>query len=223
MLTPGAGMNICPLCYHGSSPAAEICEHCHKHRFRGGAILVESSPSSHALPTRANGSLSTITQKSNAVKNAELLRSPPPFVQYNTPAPPTRQMNQATQVQHPLATPIRVILKPRLEVVRGERVGVSFAILEGKNIIGRTVHQPADIDLTGLERPEQVWSSRQHAVITFDGQAMILEDLKSLNGTFVNRVKIHPGQQRVLQPNDIVQIGTVQLRVIVVGERVDGE
>ena len=42
---------------------------------------------------------------------------------------------------------------------------------------------------------------------------MVIEDLNSLNGTFVNRQRIHPGQQRELHPGDIVQVGTVQLRV----------
>ena len=76
------------------------------------------------------------------------------------------------------------------------------------------------LDLTGQEPPERVWTSRQHACFIFDGKSVILEDMNSLNGTFVNRQRVFPGQQRVLQPNDVVQIGTVQLRMLVSAETV---
>ncbi len=104
---------------------------------------------------------------------------------------------------------------PRLVVVRGERLNVAYPILEGKNYIGRAAEQPVDIDLDGQEAVERIWTSRQHAVITWDRGELILEDLNSLNGTFVNRSRIHPGQQRVLKADDIVQIGTVQLKVVI--------
>ncbi len=44
---------------------------------------------------------------------------------------------------------------------------------------------------------------------------MTIEDLNSSNGTYVNRTRIYPGQKRPLAVNDIVQIGNVQLKVIV--------
>ena len=103
----------------------------------------------------------------------------------------------------------------RLIAVRGQRVGVDYPIYEGKNYIGRSADTPADIDLTMQEPEEQVWASRHHAVITFDGGQLELEDLNSLNGTFVNRVRLHPGQRRRLVANDVIAIGTVHLRVVV--------
>lgn len=103
---------------------------------------------------------------------------------------------------------------PQLRVVRGEKIDMIFRILPGKNYLGRTSpDKPVDIDLTNQERVEQVWASRQHAVITLDRGAVLLEDLNSLNGTYVNRVRLYPGQSKVLQPGDVLQIGTVQLRL----------
>jgi len=63
------------------------------------------------------------------------------------------------------------------------------------------------------EPPERIWSSRQHALITFEDGLLAIEDLNSTNGTFVNRLRVHPGQKRPLQVNDVIQIGTVQLKV----------
>lgn len=100
-----------------------------------------------------------------------------------------------------------------LTTVRGERLGQIYLLLNGKNFIGRsTPEKPADIDLTTQERAEQVWSSRQHALITFDGSTATIEDLNSLNGTFVNRTRLYPGQKVTLAAGDVLQIGTVQMR-----------
>ena len=104
---------------------------------------------------------------------------------------------------------------PRLVVVRGERLNAIFPILDGKNYVGRGGERPVDIDLDGQEAVERTWTSRQHAVLTWDRGALVIEDLNSLNGTFVNRVRIHPGHRQVLHPGDVVQIGTVQMRVTV--------
>ncbi len=104
--------------------------------------------------------------------------------------------------------------KPRLIVKRGEKIDMQYPIYSGKNYIGRTDEKPVDIDLENQEPADRIWTSRQHAVITFENGTLTIEDLNSLNGTFVNRTRVHPGQVRTLQVNDIIQIGTVQLRVI---------
>jgi hypothetical protein len=110
----------------------------------------------------------------------------------------------------PFQTPA---VEPKLVVVRGERPNVAYPILNGRNYIGRCADKPVDIDLEGQEAIERIWTSRQHAVLTWDGQTLVIEDLNSLNGTFVNRNRIHPGQRQVLRAGDVVQVGTVQLRV----------
>src|SRR5947199_219861 len=75
--------------------------------------------------------------------------------------------------------------QPRLVVVRGQKVNAEFPIYEGMNFIGRADEKPVDIDLEDQEPPERVWCSRQHALITFEDNALLLEDLNSANGTFV--------------------------------------
>jgi len=107
---------------------------------------------------------------------------------------------------------IDAILQPRLVVVRGETLNVSFNLLDGKNYVGRSADVPVDVDLDGQESLDRIWTSRRHAVITKEKNQFLLEDLNSLNGTFVNRTRIHPGQRHYLQPGDVIQIGTVQLR-----------
>lgn len=105
--------------------------------------------------------------------------------------------------------------RPRLIVLRGEKIDEQFPLYDGKNYMGRTDEKPVDIDLDSQEPQDKIWTSRQHAVITFENGILTIEDLNSLNGTFVNRIRVHPGQVRTLQVNDIIQVGTVQLRVII--------
>jgi FHA domain len=105
--------------------------------------------------------------------------------------------------------------QPRLVVLRGLKRNVEYPIYEGHNFIGRADEKPVDIDLDDQEPPDRVWSSRQHALITFEEGKLLVEDLNSANGTFVNRVRIYPGQKRELAVGDVLQVGTVQMKLIV--------
>ena len=95
---------------------------------------------------------------------------------------------------------------------------VQYPLYPGKNYLGRTDDKPVDIDLDDQEAPDRIWCSRQHAVITFENGRLTIEDLNSLNGTFVNRTRVHPGQVRDLHENDVIQVGTVHMKVT--GEQV---
>lgn len=156
---------------------------------------------------------------------AEVISSPVSVPQVESPAaapppanPPASPV--VTPVEGPAASPadsgrLPTNAKPRLVVLRGQRISVEYPLYEGHNFIGRTDERPVDIDLEDQEPPDRIWSSRQHAVITYEDARLAIEDLNSSNGTFVNRNRIHPGQKRPLKPNDIIQIGTVQMKVLV--------
>jgi FHA domain len=103
---------------------------------------------------------------------------------------------------------------PRLRVVRGRKVNLEYPIKDGPNYIGRRDDAPVEIDLEEQEPAERIWTSRKHAVLHFADGVLELEDLNSLNGTFVNRTRVAPGERRILKINDIVQVGTIQMRVV---------
>jgi hypothetical protein len=69
-----------------------------------------------------------------------------------------------------------------------------------------------DIDLTsdgGLEKGV----SRRHAKITRRGSEVFIEDLGSINGTFLNRKKLTPYLPQMLKSGDELQLGKLILRV----------
>ena len=115
----------------------------------------------------------------------------------------------------PASVPVSAQVRPKLVVLRGLRIDVEYPVYEGRNTIGRFADKPVDIDLMNQESVEQIWCSRQHAVVTCETGIVAVEDLNSLNGTWVNGVRIHPGQRRPLKPGDVLQIGTVQMKLVI--------
>lgn len=224
-------MNICPICLFVNSAAVAACARCGKYRFEDRAACVSTmtaddgaacdplpplSDPCTATTADAKAEAGQVTRRSSRLAVAASLREPPaPPPTLPVPHEPGEVMTNARPGAVNEARPpsSRLIIRLGLEVVRGEKLGKFLPILEGRNVIGRAVTEPVDIDLTGQEPVERVWVSRKHAVIHYDGTALILEDLNSLNGTFVNRVRLAAGSQRGLQFGDVVQFGTVQLRV----------
>ena len=82
----------------------------------------------------------------------------------------------------------------------GGRAGETFALDKPQTTIGRS--PDCDIFL------DDVTVSRRHAVVTQGDAMFTIEDLGSLNGTFLNRSRIEKGE---LENGDEVQIGKYRL------------
>jgi hypothetical protein len=129
-------------------------------------------------------------------------------------AGPTRVASQPTQ-QRPGATAAHAApraAQPRLVVLRGVIPGAWYPLAEGSTIVGRDADR-VDINLTEQESAANSMTSRQHALILCQNGSLFIQDLKSRNGTFVNRMRVEPGQTWPLQANDVIQIGGVFLKV----------
>lgn len=113
----------------------------------------------------------------------------------------------------PTPSPMPRLGEPRLVVLRGEVPGVAFPLLAGRNTLGRAGDRPVDIELSGQEHVQRTWTSRQHACVRVEAGHLYVDDLMSLNGTFLNGSRVHPGQPRPVRAGDILQVGTVQMRL----------
>jgi len=91
-----------------------------------------------------------------------------------------------------------------LRFISGKYQGGEFPMVPNKEIV---VGRSSDLDMVLVE--EMV--SRKHARITYEHESIVIEDLGSTNGTFVNGEKIKRVQ---LKEGDRVLIGTSILKVV---------
>ena len=91
----------------------------------------------------------------------------------------------------------------------GGRTGETFPLEGERTLIGRSPDCEIFLD--------DVTVSRKHAVLHRRDDAFVIEDLGSLNGTYVNRERI---DEVALQTGDEVQIGKFRL-VFIAGPRLD--
>ena len=75
-----------------------------------------------------------------------------------------------------------------------------FALLDGL-----TIGRQGDISVEGKKGSRYV--SRVHATFIRDGDAWYIRDENSSNSTYVNSVKLKPGEMRRLGPDDLISLG----------------
>jgi hypothetical protein len=92
--------------------------------------------------------------------------------------------------------------------------GPALIVRSGGGRAGETFHPDADGETTIGRSPEcgifldDVTVSRKHAVLRNEGDTFTIEDLGSLNGTFVNRKRVETAR---LDDGDELQIGKYRL------------
>jgi hypothetical protein len=210
----------CPFCGFENEEGALFCEQCKSDL--GTEPTPPSPPGSPTEPLVETVALATAQPLGEAFPVAAPFTAAPdtePAADIPVAAPmaaePASPVATEAAPEAPTAPSAAPPGMPSLVVVRGLKMNTEYPIYPGENFIGRVDEKPVDIDLEDQEPPDRVWSSRQHACIIFDEatREMTIEDLNSSNGTFVNRTRVYPGQKRPLNANDVIQIGTVHLKV----------
>ncbi len=84
----------------------------------------------------------------------------------------------------------------QLKVLRGPRVGASFALQQGENLAGRNADNPVHLGSSHV--------SGRHCVFVLQGQQLTVRDLDSTNGVYVEG---HRVREAVLAPGQRVQVG----------------
>lgn len=221
----------CPFCSFDNEDGALFCEQC-KSDLGGAEMSAASAPPVVAMAQPVMAETIPLAPVAEVAAPMADVSSIPVAAPYSfappegasapaeAPAPPVVEpVGEAPAemaASAPSAEPAAAAgTLPKLVVLRGLKLGIEYSVFPGENFIGRFDEKPVDIDLCDQEAEDKTWSSRQHAVIILDeaSGAMTIEDLNSANGTFVNRTKVYPGQKRTLVANDVIQIGTVQMRV----------
>jgi pSer/pThr/pTyr-binding forkhead associated (FHA) protein len=87
-----------------------------------------------------------------------------------------------------------------LVVRQGPEIGTRYSLDGDQVSVGRVPGNDIQLD--------DVTVSRQHAVLVRQGSAWLVRDLGSLNGTYVNTVRV---DEAVVQHGDEVQVGRFRL------------
>ncbi|MFT3879866.1 MAG: FHA domain-containing protein [Gemmatales bacterium] len=208
-------MITCQYCAHKNEDGTLFCERCKSDLLS----QPEAKPMSEVMPAPITVPMGEVPMAEPVLADTASYDS----VKHEVAPPSTGAVETASY--HPVRAdageakpsgdPVSVpnMSTPKLMVIRGQKLNVEYPIYTGDNFIGRTDEKPVDIDLEDQESQERIWCSRQHARIVSDDKGLSIEDLGSQNGTFVNRARIYPGQLRPLENGDVIQIGTVQMKL----------
>ena len=94
---------------------------------------------------------------------------------------------------------------PKLIIASGQNPGRSFPIPDGYCEIGRETDTAIKIDDDGV--------SRRHAAISRSGDLIVVHDLGSTNGTYVNGRRVDSAPSWPLHDGDRLRLGSVELRL----------
>jgi pSer/pThr/pTyr-binding forkhead associated (FHA) protein len=88
----------------------------------------------------------------------------------------------------------------KAEVYLEDDPNFRFTLLDGL-----TIGREGDINVSGL--PGGKFVSRVHATFVREGDGWCIRDEQSRNSTFVNSVKLDPGEKRKLKNEDLISLG----------------
>lgn len=107
--------------------------------------------------------------------------------------------------------------KATLKIVRGGRKDQEFPLEDGNNLVGRWDPDTGSFPEVDLDADDpEAKISRKHALIRIADGKITVEDIGSLNGTYVNRgARLVPGTAVELKTGDEVIIGKTFLKLTV--------
>lgn len=98
-------------------------------------------------------------------------------------------------------------MKIRLRVQSGSHAGKEIEVGQDKFLIGRS-------DSCQL-RPKSESVSRKHCILAVQNGRVLVQDLKSRNGTFVNEKRLPPDKAKVLKDGDILRVGKLSFGLVI--------
>lgn len=98
-------------------------------------------------------------------------------------------------------------MQVKLKVLAGSHEGKEIAVSSEKFLVGRS-------EVCQL-RPKSESVSRKHCILVLKDNRVLVQDLKSRNGTFVNDKRLPVDKAKVLKAGDELRIGKLLFEVII--------
>ena len=98
-------------------------------------------------------------------------------------------------------------MQVKLKVRSGSHEGKEISVSSEKFLIGRS--ESCQL------RPKSESVSRKHCIIVLKDNKVLIQDLKSRNGTFVNEKRLPSDKARVLKAGDQLRIGKLEFELVI--------
>jgi hypothetical protein len=202
----------CSECGYENMDGLDYCDGC-------GAKL---APADASAPPAGAAAPEAPPAAAEAEKPAEAPAAEvPPAAESKPSEAPTGEIKPAeaapAQAPAPAAAAVAAF-KARLKIVRGsERKNQEFPLEDGNNLVGRWDPETGafpEVDLDADDPEAKI--SRKHALIRIADGKITVEDIGSLNGTYVNRgSRLQPGSPVELKTGDEIIVGKTFLKLTI--------
>ncbi len=203
----------CGECGYENMDGLDYCDGC-------GAKLAAAAGSSAAAPAAAAPEATPAAAPAESTDGTPAAAAEAPAAEAPKSEAPTGEIKpEAAPESAPAATAAAgVPFKAKLAIVRGSpRKGQEFPLEDGNNLVGRWDPETGSFPEVDLDADDpEAKISRKHALIRIDGGKITIEDIGSLNGTYVNRQpRLSPGSPAEIKSGDEVIIGKTFLKLVV--------
>jgi pSer/pThr/pTyr-binding forkhead associated (FHA) protein len=170
----------------------------------GGGAAAEPPP---AEPAAASAEAPPSERPPSEAPTGEI--KPPPQAAAEAPSEPP-----PAQPEAPVAA---ARFRVKVQIIRGGRKGHEFPLEDGNNLVGRWDPETGAFPEVDLDQDDpEAKISRKHALIRIENGKITVEDIGSLNGTYVNRQpRLMPGNPVELKSGDEIIIGKTFLKLMV--------
>jgi len=205
----------CGECGYENMDGLDYCDGCGAKLAAGAAGTAAAAPAA-AAPEAAPAAAPAESGDANAAPAAEAATAESPKSEA-----PTGEIKPEAAPESappaPAAAAAGAPFKAKLSVVRGGRKGQEFPLEDGNNLVGRWDPETGSFPEVDLDADDpEAKISRKHALIRIDGGKITIEDIGSLNGTYVNRQpRLSPGSPVEIKSGDEVIIGKTFLKLVV--------
>ena len=213
----------CSECGYENIDGLDYCDGCGAKLNASAAAPTGEGGASAGAHTGEAGSASAApgSAAEPAAAAAEAPAEPPPSeAPTGEIKPPGAEANAAAAApaaEAPAAAAMGSTARAKLQVVRGGRKGQEFPLEDGNNLVGRWDPETGAFPEVDLDQDDpEAKISRKHALLRFEGSKITVEDIGSLNGTYVNRQpRLMPGNPVELKSGDEIIIGKTFLKLVV--------
>jgi hypothetical protein len=211
-------MTKCTECGYENMEGLDYCDGC-------GAKLTpaEAAGAAAAAPAAAAQPAAAAGEPAASPPEAEAPQAEPPAAEAPQPAAAAPEAPApeapAAPAPAPAAAPASAaaLFKAKLTIVRGGRQGHEFPLENGNNLVGRWDPETGAFPEVDMEADDpEAKISRKHALLRIEDGKITIEDIGSLNGTYVNRQpRLQPGNPVELKTGDEIIIGKTFLKLTI--------